>query len=377
LLWCGVKLSKDGKSIFNYNPGKLQAGLNYLLALPFLPSFLNRAHGLQLLFLFGFMQLYMWVLSDCTAQGPGELDKIIVWCYDNIAGLSRFVLGLFVSLVLSKTYYANRGFFGTVFGCSMALAQMTASWVRVPPADAGNSECEECVRKAQELLVRWINAGFRLMWLESVPGLSAEEIEKDMVGQDLLTQAEWDKVKGLSSRCTHIYQWMTNVLSELLDWGYIASPNQLVMMQEQVDQMRGANVWGLPSLPIAYTMIITHMVKSHVLVLAAYTGALAAEQFAVAEVYGYTRPRVVIIWICHVELVVHHFLFQGLLDLHGALYNPNSGTYLGHLPSLNFMDFVKDVTEHLNSENKSLPYKLDLVKPPGGKGNDGMKSLKN
>merc|ERR1712113_298104 len=67
--------------------------------------------------------------------------------------------------------------------------------------------------------------------------------------------------------------------------------------------------------------------------------------------------------IVHVNFVLEHYLFQGLLDLHGALYNPNCGIYLGHLPAVNFMDFVKDVTEHLAEESKRPPYKLEVATP--------------
>jgi len=361
LLWTGVKLSKDGKSVFNYNPGHFQGVFNFLIALPLLPAFLNRAHLFQLVVLYGVMQLYLWVLSDCDAKEYGLLDKQVHWCYNNIAGLSRFVLGLFVSLVLSKTYYANRSVFGTVFGCAMGLAQMTVSWVRVPPAHSGNAAAKECAKKAQEMIIRWINAAFRLMWLEAGPGLSAEEVGKEMVGGNLLVQEEWDKIAGLSSRCTHIYQWMSNVLSDLTDRGYVGSYQQLTFMQKQLDDMRGANVWGLPSLPITYTQIITHMVKMHVLMLAINNGSLAAFVFKTSDQDGYNFQRVLVLILLHLDLAFHHYLFQGLLDLHGALYNPNAGIYLGHLPALNFMDFVKDVTNHLVSENEKLPYRLNLV----------------
>uniref|UniRef100_A0A7S2DYE8 Uncharacterized protein n=1 Tax=Alexandrium andersonii TaxID=327968 RepID=A0A7S2DYE8_9DINO len=365
LLWTGVKLSKDGKSIFNYNPGIFQAGLNFLVALPFLPGFLNRAHVLQLLGLYCIMQVYMWLISTATADGAGKIDRQVHWCYDNIAGLARFVLGLFVSLVLSKTYYANRGVFGTVFGCSMGLAEMTVSWVRPPPRHAGNTAAKDSAKRAQELIVRWINAGFRLMWLEAVPGKVPDAIGEDMVKEGLLTTEEWTKVKALSSRCTHVYQWISNVLTDLYDKGYIASTQQLVQMCTQVDNMRGANVWGLPSLPIAYTQIITHMVKLYLLVLTCENGALASEQVAIGNANGYDWETVFVIVMCHADLALHNYLWQGMLDLHGGLYNPNSGTFLGHLPALNFMVFVRDVTEHLVSENDSLPYSLELAELEG------------
>jgi hypothetical protein len=199
------------------------------------------------------------------------------------------------------------------------------------------------------------------MWLEAVPGSVAEEMGKEMVSENLLTQEEWEKIQNLSSRCTHIYQWMNNVLQSLLDYGYISSASQLCRMNQQVDDMRGANVWGLPSLPITYTQLITHMVKAHVMLLAFNNGALAARQMEIGEVDGFDFHRIFVIVILHSDLAFHHYLFQGLLDLHGALYNPCSGICLGHLPAINFMNFVRNVTTHLHSENDSLPYKLNLV----------------
>lgn len=362
LLWTGVKLSKDGRSVFNYNPGHFQAGLNFLLALPFLPGFLNRAHALQLLGLICLMEVYAFLISDATGQDLGTLDQQVMWCYGNISSLSRFVLGLFVSLVLGKTYYANRGVFGTVFGCSMGLTEMIVSWVRPPREHADNEAAKKSARKAQDMLVRWLNAGFRLMWLESVPGMSAQQIGDEMLNTGLFTKQEWEKVEQLSSRCTHVYQWVSNVLTDLQEQGYIGSSAQLVSMCYQVDSMRGANVWGLPSLPISYTQIITHMVKMHVMILAMNNGAFAAQQIELGRELGYTWQNILVLVILHADLAFHHYLYQGLLDLHGALYNPNSGIFLGHLPALNFMDFVRDVTEHLVSENETLPYTLELAK---------------
>merc|ERR1712039_668823 len=101
--------------------------------------------------------------------------------------------------------------------------------------------------------------------------------------------------------------------------------------------MRGANVWGLPSLPITYTQVITHMVKMHLFILALANGALTSEQYALGKANGYDWETVFVIVILYLDLALHNYLWQGLLDLHGALYNPNSGIFLGHLPALNFM----------------------------------------
>merc|ERR1711920_1037040 len=62
----------------------------------------------------------------------------------------------------------------------------------------------------------------------------------------------------------------------------------------------------------------------------------------------------------HGQLFLTNLMYQGLLDLHGHLYNPNSGDKLGHLPTINFLDFVKTVSEDLLEKNKDLPYDLHL-----------------
>merc|ERR1711972_1229695 len=125
------------------------------------------------------------------------------------------------------------------------------------------------------------------------------------------------------------------------------------------DNMRGANVWGLPSLPIAYTQIITHMVKMHLMMLALNNAALATNHIERDGGFAADASNIIVLVILHLDLAFHHYLFQGMLDLHGALYNPNAGLLLGHLPAVNFMDFVRDVTDHLVSENDAMPYALD------------------
>jgi len=65
------------------------------------------------------------------------------------------------------------------------------------------------------------------------------------------------------------------------------------------------------------------------------------------------------------DLLVTNFLYQGMLDLHGMLYSPNGGEYLGHLPADNFLDFVQDVTTNMVTRSGAnmgdeLPYSLEL-----------------
>merc|ERR1712183_1073927 len=109
------------------------------------------------------------------------------------------------------------------------------AWIQAPCNIQGTSEC---TASARQLLIRWINAAFRLMWLESCSEISTDEIGEDMLSSKLLTEQEWDHIVSLPSRCSHIYQWINNVLHSLYLKGYL-SPYLLGRMNMQVDGMRG------------------------------------------------------------------------------------------------------------------------------------------
>jgi len=288
-------------------------------------------------------------------------------CFAQISGLTRFVLGLYISLSLSRTYYANRSVFGTVFGSTMGFAQQVAAWVQAPK-DHSNSESKaQC---AQYLLVRWVNAAYRLLVLEVRGGLDAESIGATLVQKQLLTDREWSHIAGRTSRATHIYQWVNNVLVDLVKAGYIQDTYLLVSMHEEIDKMRGANVWGLPSLPLPYTLMITAMVKIHLFFMAAYQGGnlrrFWPETMTLDSAWDIERAVVPVVAVLF-EMFIQNFIYQGMLDLHGWLYSPNGGELLGHLPADNFLDFVQTVTIDMVSESgccvpERLPYTLELTK---------------
>merc|ERR1719276_180081 len=108
-----------------------------------------------------------------------------------LGGLTRFVLGLFVSLALAKTYYANRGEFGVLFGRTMGFSQMVVAWVHAPMPQNGGSSVAAC--NARRLLLRWANAAFRLLVLE-VKNTDGDEIGAEMVERCLLTDLEWSHI---------------------------------------------------------------------------------------------------------------------------------------------------------------------------------------
>jgi hypothetical protein len=341
-------MSKDMKNVSSYHPGELAKGCNFLWAWMSSPqNLLNRALFLQYLVLVAVTHLWM-----AFVPASNTLNIALPLLEKHMQSLTPFVLGLFISLMIAKTYYANRGMFGTLFGRSVGFSQMVVSWVRAP-----TPQKRDAAIQAKRMLVRWTNAAFRLMVLECKPGVTAEMLEEDMLQNELLTDAEWAHIKNLPSRCTHIYQWMNNVLLDLLCNGFIQkSEGLLKQMHMQIEEMRGANVFGLPSLPMPYTMVITLTVKAHLYICAMANGsALNLDPVK----YGHA-PKLTCYIGFHAKLFLSNLLYQGMLDLHGLLYNPNSGDEIGHLPVVNFLEFVNKVSGDLVEHNEELPYKLDL-----------------
>lgn len=371
----GVNIGKNGHTVLSYNPRIVQSGGNIIVVMCLLPRIFTRTLGAQWIALCFMAEAYaLW-----CSYGDNEGDAVIRRFSDTVQGLTRFVLGLFVSLVLAKTYYANRGEFGTVFGRTMGFAQMVTAWVRMPL----NFRCPNHARRVQldarHLLVRWANAAFRLMVLEA-RDVKPEQIGQNLMQRELLSEAEWNHVAGLKSRATHVYQWMNNVVHDLQDAGYIRNPIYVMRMNTHIDDMRAANVWGLPSLPIMYTILITIMVKLSLSLLAFNQGSRlkcfanlrnGGALFGVvagSSITGMSADSNRLIW-AHMELVLSmgmaNLLYQGLIDIHEVLFHPNQGTEVSHMPSDNFLDFVETVTTDLIAKNESLPY-------PVGSHEDGM-----
>jgi len=288
----------------------------------------------------------------------GPVDTRVMALHDELGSLTRFVLGLFVSLAIAKTYFANRQEFGVLFGRTLGFSQMVVAWVQPPMVQNSGSNAIN----AQKLLIRWANAGFRLLVLE-VRDKDVDEIGDDMVQRSLLTDLEWSHIKDVPSRATHIYQWINNVLYQLMRAGYIHDTILLQRMHEQVDDMRAANVWGLPSLPVIYTLMITSLVKIHLFVAACHYGCVLRKTCLTHKQYDAEHPwqihKLPLIQL-HFHMFLENFLYQGLLDLLGALYSPNGGMLLGHLPADNFLDFVEQVSKDLLEKNDSLPFALKL-----------------
>ena len=57
------------------------------------------------------------------------------------------------------------------------LAQMTVGFVNPPKGQENNPAAIQSTKDARKLMIRYINAGFRLMYLETLP-ISSDEVGK-------------------------------------------------------------------------------------------------------------------------------------------------------------------------------------------------------
>merc|ERR1740121_1879823 len=109
--------------------------MNWVWVLVAGPRLFNRALYIQAFVMMSFCLLWSrrgcdshWKEPGIVERGP--VDALMFQFQESVSSLTRFVLGLYVSLLLVRTYYSNRGAFGTVFGSTMGFSQMVAAWVR-------------------------------------------------------------------------------------------------------------------------------------------------------------------------------------------------------------------------------------------------------
>jgi hypothetical protein len=270
------------------------------------------------------------------------LASMLLSMESQLGGLTRFVLGGFVSMALTRTYYSNRSLLGNTFGNTLGAAMSITSCIK-----ATRDEDKEEVLAIQTLLVRWLNAAFLLMFLENAGLVSAKSGYNLLEGS--LMPDEWAHIAPLPSRCTYIYQWVGSLVIDCSNWGFV-DPAIAVSIYKQVEDLRGCNVWGLPSLPYPYSLIITFMVKSYLLVATLNIGYemsfyWASFLFIPGGTAIYERVA------CYMANLLYLFcinvLYQGLLDIHSLLRNPNQDRFIGHLCTQRFLKFTHDVSGNL------------------------------
>jgi len=370
---------------------------------------------------------------SCYQKYSAFLSLMALW-ESEVGSLASFVGGLFISLALSRTYYANRGLLGTVFGETLGFAMAVATCIKPIGTENGDysvnldlmgksaidflnkngipdDECKKLTKakvdgallllldpdgliklgisvtwayKIHDLVqkcksahaysesvkdiehyqnecVRLVNAGFRILYIEhieddqKVPELGLKEVM-----DDLLSEEEWKHIDGIPSRATYVYSWIGDLLHQAYEKGYISSEHEFLRMYEFIEKLRAANVWGLPSLPYPYVIWITVIVKTS-LYLSCIANAIAVAQcFELSEdgdssLNDWWGAMIAVV----MNVLMMNFAWQGMLDLHAMLRNPNQGKLVGHMPTPVFLDFTKRVCFNTVEYLSSAPHNND------------------
>lgn len=225
-------------------------------------------------------------------------------------------------------------------------------------------------------LIRWLNAVFRLLWLECCD--YDKQIDGDlsiMQGSlgPLLTEAEWRRVRNLPSRCTHIISWANTSLQDLRAEGYLTD-DAAADLAQYLDDLRSSNVWGLSGLPYPYVFLVTLLVKVNI-VFIAFQAAVHCQKLnkieVTMEILG--RPQLAwefytAAWVTWLGFAIRAWLYQALVDLYVMLRNPNQGVLAGHMPTPTFLQFTEAVTFGMYTNQGAMPrpfyHKVDPMDAP-------------
>jgi hypothetical protein len=87
-------------------------------------------------------------------------------------------------------------------------------------------------------------------------------------------------------------------------------------MHEFVERLRGANVWGLPSLPYPYVVWIVIIIKASLFLYAFNAGAVVSVLISLGQGDGgFTMDLKWGIGICVLDVLFSNFMWQGKINI--------------------------------------------------------------
>jgi hypothetical protein len=342
-------------------------------------SFLTPFACMFIALMFGFLSnscsgSWTWVAPDVTppqqqiaaymqtSTCPQEI--VMTNLADGFQTLTNFVLGLYVSNVIAKIYYAQRSMLGDSFGGILGFCMRLLSSVKPLELDdqAGSAPVlPENVKRAQKRMIRWTNAIFRLLWLESCQ--YDEQITNNMEVMTgalgpLLTRNEWERIKSVPSRVTHIIYWINTCVDDLKKTGYL-DPMSANELGNTLNTLRSSNNYGLSSLPYPYVYAIISMTKLFIIFRTFQQGfSMALVVEASDKLNGWNDDRRWIMFVECLEIWFTVWIYQALLDLYMLLRNPNQGKLAGHMPVPDFLQFTEAVTYEMLQTQETAPRPL-------------------
>jgi len=280
--------------------------------------------------------------------------------------LTNFILGLYVSLILERIYYAQRAMLGGAFGGLLGFALRLLSSVKPPDGDPLASRAPVLpghIKAVQRQLIRWTNAIFRLLWLESCEYES--QIADDIHIMDgnlgpLLTEDEWHRIKDVPSRVTHIIYWINTSVDDLKKAGYV-DPQVATELANQLNEVRSSNNFGLSSLPYQYVYLISSITKLMIIFKTLQKSFEIGLLTSARDFFSNRDPdtRIAVLGVLIIfQLMVEAWVYQALLELYIVLRNPNQGKLSGHMPTPDFLQFTEAVTAGLLTQQETVPRPL-------------------
>lgn len=243
-------------------------------------------------------------------------------------GIVAFMMGLFNSNTYTR-WWTIRDKVGTVSGRTLNCTMLLAAFI------TGEDEMSKHIKIT---LVRYLNLAYAILFKQAM----GSDNYSDLVAQRLLTEAEYALLKERSNHYVLVYQWAYAITAQALKMKILTS-DSLALVQADLGTIRGAAgdvfMYLNCQQPYVYTHLMTAITKLHLLLVTVVAGSYMG---AGLQRYKWTD----IAW-GFLLLLVHNFVYQGLLYVHQVLQNPVSGEDVGHFPQEEYTDSLTKMTTAL------------------------------
>jgi len=186
--------------------------------------------------------------------------------------------------------------------------------------------------------VRYLNLAYAIIFKQAM----GNDNYSDLIAQGLLTEAECVQLKERSNHYVLIYQWVYTIVAQALRLK-ILTRDSVALVQADLGTIRGAAgdvfMYLNCQQPYVYTHLMTTITKLHLLLVTVVAGSYMGA--------GLQRSKWTDIAWGLLLLLVHNFVYQGLLYVHQVLQNPVSGEDVGHFPQEEYTDSLAKTTTTL------------------------------
>jgi hypothetical protein len=243
-------------------------------------------------------------------------------------GIVAFMMGLFNSNTYTR-WWTIRDKIGTVSGRTVNCTMLLVSFV------TGEDQTSKNIKIT---LVRYLNLAYAIIFKQAM----GNDNYSDLVAQRLLTEEEYAQLKERSNHYVLVYQWVYTITAHALKLKILTS-DSVALVQADLGTIRGAAgdvfMYLNCQQPYVYTHLMTAITKLHLLLVTVVAGSYMGA--------GLQRSKWTDVAWGFLLLLVHNFVYQGLLYVHQVLQNPVSGADVGHFPQEEYLDSLSKTTTAL------------------------------